>query len=163
MDGSVVATKSISIKIASYSYPTADDTTVSGNNEISENGDTFTWASTATGFIGEFTAEWSLSENLARYYEITSQEYDAVLLKGSCVVSPIAVVEDYVKGDVILTITRTNSLQSFTVRKTVFRLSGDVVMTDDTNPAVLSCLYNAGLCANSTHMTKAEAEAVSAS
>lgn len=160
VDGTAVATKSISIKIASYSYPTADDTTVSGNNEISENGDTFTWASTATGFIGEFTAEWSLSENLARYYEITSQEYDAVLLKGSCVVSPIAVVEDYVKGDVILTITRTNSLQSFTVRKTVFRLSGDVVMTDDTNPAVLSCLYNAGLCANSTHMTKAEAEAV---
>jgi hypothetical protein len=33
-------------------------------------------------------------------------------------------------------------------------------MTEDTNPEVLKCFYNAGLCASTQYMSKQEAEAV---
>lgn len=160
-DGTVVATETLNMTMVVLNYPTADNTTVSGETVPSTDNPVYTWESTATGEIGPFTAVWSLDEGLLPFFEIQSQSWDEEdPLRGSVTLVKLMDVEFYMKGNVNLTITRTNTGESFTVSKELLVLSPDVIMTEDTNPAVLEVMYNNGLCANSTYMTKAEAEAV---
>ena len=160
VDNSVIATKSLSFTVTKYTYPTADDTVLNGASQPVDD-PVYTWESTATGNVGPFSAEWSLDEALLPYYEIDSIEWDENNpLYGSCTLKKIMDVEFYVKGNISLTITYLNSGTSFTLSKEIYFLSPDVIMTSETNAPVLAALYGAGLCANSTYMTKAEAEAV---
>ena len=161
VDGSVVATKTFNVTMAVLSYPTESNTTINGDTQPEGNNPTYTWESTATGEIGAIRVEWSLDDALKPYYEIQSQEYDAENpLQGSVTLTKIMDVEAYMSGNINLTITRVSSGLSFTISKELSILNPNVIMTDKTNPAVLSVMYNNGLCANANHMTKQEAEAV---
>ena len=161
VDGSVVATKTFNVTMAVLSYPTESNTTINGDTQPEGNNPTYTWESTAQGTIGAISVEWSLDDALKPYYEIQSQEYDAENpLQGSVTLTKIMDVEAYMSGNINLTITRVSSGLSFTISKELSILNPNVIMTDKTNPAVLSVMYNNGLCANSTYMTKQEAEAV---
>lgn len=161
VDGSVVATKTFNVTMAVLSYPTESNTTINGNTQPEGNNPTYTWESTATGEIGAIRAEWSLDDSLKPFYEIKSQEYDAENpLQGSVTLTKIMDVQDYMSGNLNLTITRVSSGLSFTISKELSILNPNVIMTDKTNPAVLSVMYNNGLCANANYMTKQEAEAV---
>lgn len=161
VDGTVVASKSISLAMAVLYYPTESDTTVSGESVPSTDSPVYTWESTATGEIGPMSVEWHLDESLLPFFAIQSQQWDeSDPLHGSCTLVKLMDVEFYMKGNVNLTITRTNTGESFTVSKQLLVLSPDVIMTEETNPAVLEVMYNNGLCANATYMTKQEAQAV---
>lgn len=161
VDGSVVATKTFNVTMAVLSYPTESNTTINGDTQPEGNNPTYTWESTAIGEIGAIRVEWSLDDALKPYYEIQSQEYDAENpLQGSVTLTKIMDVEAYMSGNINLTITRVSSGLSFTISKELSILNPNVIMTDKTNPAVLSVMYNNGLCANANHMTKQEAEAV---
>ena len=160
-DGSIVVTETLGMTMVVLNYPTADNTTVSGETVPSTDNPVYTWESTAEGKMGPFTAVWSLDEGLLPFFEIQSQAWDEEdPLHGSVTLMKLMDVEFYMKGNVNLTITRTNTGESFTVSKELLVLSPDVIMTEDTNPAVLEVMYNNGLCANAAYMTKAEAEAV---
>ena len=161
VDGSTVAIKIFNVTMAVLSYPTESNTTINGDKQPEGNNPTYTWESTATGTIGAIRAEWSLDDALKPYYEIQSQEYDAENpLQGSVTLTKIMDVQDYMSGNLNLTITRVSSGLSFTISKELSILNPNVIMTDKTNPAVLSVMYNNGLCANANYMTKQEAEAV---
>lgn len=161
VDGSVVATKTFNVTMAVLSYPTESNTIINGDTQPEGNNPTYTWESTATGEIGAIRVEWSLDDSLKPLYEIQSQEYDAENpLQGSVTLTKIMDVQDYMSGNLNLTITRVSSGLSFTISKELSILNPNVIMTDKTNPAVLSVMYNNGLCANANYMTKQEAEAV---
>ena len=161
VDGSVVATKTFNVTMAVLSYPTESNTTINGDTQPEGNNPTYTWESTAEGTIGAIRVEWSLDDALKPFYEIKSQEYDAENpLQGSVTLTKIMDVEAYMSGNINLTITRVSSGLSFTISKELSILNPNVIMTDKTNPAVLSVMYNNGLCANANYMTKQEAEAV---
>ena len=161
VDGSVVATKTFNVTMAVLSYPTESNTTINGDIQPEGNNPTYTWESTATGEIGAIRVEWSLDDSLKPFYEIKSQEYDDENpLQGSVTLTKIMDVQDYMSGNLNLTITRVSSGLSFTISKELSILNPNVIMTDKTNPAVLEVMYNNGLCANTNYMTKQEAEAV---
>lgn len=160
-DGSIVATKTFNVSMAVLSYPTEENTTISGNVQPEGNNPVYTWESTAEGEIGPMSVAWSLDDTLKPYYEIMVESWNpADPLHGSVTLTKIMDVEAYMNGYIHLTITRTNTGQSVTVSKKLTVLNPNVIMTDETNPAVLEVMYNNGLCANPTYMTKAEAEAV---
>ena len=161
VDGSVVATKTFNVTMAVLSYPTESNTTIDGDTQPEGNNPTYTWESTATGEIGAIRVEWSLDDSLKPFYEIQSQEYDAENpLHGSVTLTKIMDVEAYMSGNINLTIIRVSSGLSFTISKELSILNPNVIMTDKTNPAVLSVMYNNGLCTNANYMTKQEAQAV---
>lgn len=161
VDGTVVVTETMTLTMAVLSYPTEDNTVISGSTQPEGNSPVYTWESTAEGEIGPMSVEWSLDYALKPYYEIQSQEWDEEdPLHGSVTLTKIMDVEAYMSGNINLTITRTNTGESFTISKELTVLNPNVIMTDKTNPAVLAVMYNNGLCANSTYMTKQEAEAV---
>ena len=161
VDGSIVATETMTLTMAVLSYPTAENTTISGSTQPEGNNPVYTWESTAEGEIGPMSVAWSLDEALLPYYEIMVESWNpADPLHGSVTLTKIMDVEAYMNGYIHVTITRTNTGQSVTVSKKLTVLNPNVIMTDETNPAVLSVMYNNGLCANSTYMTKQEAQAV---
>ena len=161
VDGSVVATKTFNVEMAVLNYPTESNTTISGNAIPEGDNPVYTWESTAEGKIGPMSVEWSLDDTLKPYYEIQSQQWDAEdPLHGSVTLVKIMDVEAYMNGNINLTVTRTNTGESMTVSKELTVLNPNVIMTEKTNPAVLAVMYSNGLCANSTYMTKQEAEAV---
>ena len=158
IDGSVVATKTKTFSMAKYNYPTASDTTITGDTEPSMQGSIYTWQSTATGNIGPISAVWSLDESLLSFFEITEQQIDENNpLYGSCKVTKVFDSDFYAKANLKLTITYINTGTSFTINKQIIVMSENLLMTEETNKPVLTVLYNNGLCANSTYMTKAEA------
>lgn len=161
VDGSLVASKDLLIEVIELSYPTESNTTINGDTKPEGDNPVYTWESTAMGEIGPMSVEWSLDDALKPYYEIQSQEWDEEdPLHGSVTLTKIMDVEAYMSGNINLTITRTNTGESFTISKELTVLNPNVIMTEKTNPAVLEVMYNNGLCANATYMTKQEAEAV---
>lgn len=160
VDGSTVASKSLNINVAQVNYPSESNTTIEGESSPSADNEVYTWSSSVDGIIGKFTATWTLDDELLPYYEIKSQEWDANNpLQGSCTLQKIMDVEYYMKGNINLVITKSNG-DSIVISKSLSVLSPDVIMTSDTNPAVMEVMYNNGLAAHQTYMTKAEAEAV---
>lgn len=161
VDGTVVVTENMTLTMAVLNYPTEDNTVISGSTQPEGNNPVYTWESTAEGEIGPMSVAWSLDDTLLPYYEIMVESWNpADPLHGSVTLTKIMDVEAYMNGYIHLTITRTNTGQTMTVSKKLTVLSPDVIMTDETNPAVLEVMYNNGLCANATYMTKQEAEAV---
>ena len=161
-DGSEVLSKSLTLTMNNYVYPTASNTTISGTTDVADEPFEYTWESSVSGNVGIFSAEWSLDENLGQYYEIESQEWTSEGgYQGRCVIKKKADVDFFVKGNVQFTITYTNSGQSFTLKGgDISILGAEVLMTIDTNPAVMSVMYNTGLAANAQYMTKTEAASV---
>ena len=161
VDGSVVATESMTLTMAVLNYPTEENTVISGSTQPEGNNPVYTWESTAEGEIGPMSVAWSLDDTLLPYYEIMVESWNpADPLHGSVTLTKIMDVEAYMNGYIHLTVTRTNTGQTMTVSKKLTVLNPNVIMTEETNPAVLEVMYNNGLCANAAYMTKQEAEAV---
>lgn len=161
VDGSVVATESMTLTMAVLNYPTEENTVISGSTQPEGNNPVYTWESTAEGEIGPMSVAWSLDDALLPYYEIMVESWNpADPLHGSVTLTKIMDVEAYMNGYIHLTVTRTNTGQTMTVSKKLTVLNPNVIMTEETNPAVLEVMYNNGLCANAAYMTKQEAEAV---
>ena len=161
VDGSTVVNRSMPINVIALNYPTEANTTISGEKTPSTNTPVYTWQSTATGDIGTFSVRWHLDESLLPYYEIQSQSWDASNpLEGSCTLVKLMDVEFYMNGNINLTITRTSSGESFTKSFQLLIMSENIIMTSDTNPAVMSVMFNNNLCASDKYMTKQEAQAV---
>ena len=161
VDGSTVVNRSMPINVIALNYPTEANTTISGEKTPSTNTPVYTWQSTATGDIGAFSVRWHLDEKLLPYYEIQSQSWDASNpLEGSCTLVKLMDVEFYMNGNINLTITRTSSGESFTKSFRLLIMSENIIMTSDTNPAVMSVMFNNNLCASDKYMTKQEAQAV---
>lgn len=161
VDGSVVVTENMTLTMAVLNYPTEDNTVISGSTQPEGNNPVYTWESTAEGEIGPMSVAWSLDDTLLPYYEIMVESWNpADPLHGSVTLTKIMDVEAYMNGYIHLTITRTNTGHTTTVSKKLTVLNPNVIMTEETNPAVLAVMYDNGLCANATYMTKAEAEAV---
>lgn len=161
IDNTVVATVSKSFKMSQLSYPTANDTTITGDITPTKEGTVYTWVSTATGKLGPISVAWSLDESLQAFFEISDVVWDENNpLQGSCKVTKVYEQDFYAKANLNLTITYINTGVSFTVKKQIVALSANLLMTEETNAPVLSVLYNAGLCSNSSYMTKDEAASV---
>lgn len=161
-DGSEVLSKSVTLTMNNYVYPTASNTTMAGTTTPTDEPFEYTWESSITGNVGPIEVEWSLDEYLAPYFEIQSQEWSSERgYYGNCIIQKVNDVEFFAKGSVQLTITYSNSGQKFTlIGETITVLGADVLMTTDTNPAVMQVMYNNGLAANAQYMTKDEAAAV---
>ena len=160
IDNSVVASKTMTITVVRVNYPSESNTTIEGESSPSANNEVYTWLSSVSGMLGKFTASWTIDDELLPYYEIKSQEWDANNpLQGSCTLQKIMDVEYYMKGNINLVITKRNG-DTIVISKSLSVMNPNVIMTSDTNPAVMAIMYNNGLAANSTYMTKAEAEAV---
>lgn len=161
-DGSDVLSKSITLTMNNYVYPTASNTTMAGTTTPTDEPFEYTWESSITGNVGPIEVEWSLDEYLAPYFEVQSQEWSTEGgYHGSCIIKKVNDVEFFAKGSVQLTITYANSGQSFVLTGGVVTILGaDVLMTVDTNPGAMEAMVKGGLCANSQYMTKDEAAAV---
>ena len=156
----LICTKTFNFRMANLVYPNTENTTIVGDT-MPEDNTTYTWESSVGNPLGDFTVNWSLSDELIPYFRILEQSYDVQNPRvGSCIVQPITAVEFYVKGTVNVTFTYTLTGNQVTVSKEIYKLSDNVIMTEDTNPEVLKCFYNAGLCASQQYMSKQEAEAV---
>lgn len=153
--------KSKTISMNQYVYPSADDTTVSGEAKPTTDNPVYSWESTVEGNVGQIDVEWTLDEALQPYFEVQNSEWSAEGgYHGSCTLKKIADVPYFVKANVNVTIKSKTSGVGFTKGIEITVLGGDVVMTIDTNPEVLAVLYNAGLVPNSQYVTKADAAAV---
>lgn len=161
-DGSEVLSKTLTLTMNQYVYPIASNTTISGTTSPTNEPFEYTWESSVSGNVGNIDVNWNLDENLAQYFEVQSQDWTSEGgYHGNCIIKKIKDVEFFVKGNVQLTITYINSGESFTLKGgDISILGADVLMTVDTNPAVMTALYNGGLAANSQYMTKTEAAAV---
>lgn len=161
-DGSEVLSKSVTLTMNNYVYPTASNTTMAGTTTPTDEPFEYTWESSITGNVGPIEVEWSLDEYLAPYFEVQSQEWSTEnVYHGSCIIKKVNDVEFFAKGSVQLTITYTNSGQSFVLTGGIITILGaDVLMTVDTNPGAMEAMVKGGLCANSQYMTKEEAAAV---
>lgn len=160
IDNSIVASKTITITVAQVNYPSESNTTIEGESSPSADNELYTWSSSVSGMLGKFTASWTLDDELLPYYEIKSQEWDANNpLQGSCTLQKIMDVEYYMKGNINLVITKSNG-DSIVISKSLSVMNPNVIMTIDTNPAVMEVMYNNGIAAHQTYMTKTEAEAV---
>ena len=160
VDGTVVTTKSMSIKMVNYVYPTSENTTFEGEATPSTDTPVYSWVSTAEGLAGPIDVAYTLDEALTPYFEIASTEKVEGAFSGSCTLQKIKAVETFAEGNINVTITRVNTGESFTLGRVITLLNPDVIMTSATNPNVLRVLHNAGLCASPDYMLKSEAEAV---
>ena len=161
VNGEAVVSETLGLTMIQLSYPNESNTTIEGETAPSDDNPTYTWSSSATGTIGGFTASWQLDESLLPFFEVESQVWDANdPLHGSCTLKKVGEIELVAKGNINLVITKTTTGESIVISKALSILSPNVIMTDETNPPVMAVMYNNGLAANSTYMTKQEAEAV---
>jgi precorrin-3B methylase len=61
--------------MANLVYPNVENTTITGDT-IPEDNTTYTWESSVGNPLGDFTVNWSLSDELIPYFRILEQSYD---------------------------------------------------------------------------------------
>lgn len=153
-DGNVIE-KTQQLVVSARVYPTADTTTINGPINPSDEYNTYEWGSTLA-VTGRMTAEWTLSGDVTEYLEISESDAEKCILHKLS--SPL-------NADGVLTLTLRKVVDgSEVLTKTLelIMLDPTILMTNKTNPEVMSIMYKAGLAANETYMTKDEAAAVTA-
>lgn len=149
----IVGTKRLTIEKAVY--PESSTTVISGNNYPSLERESYTWETTTQGVNGYMTGTWTLTGDIASYYEIESQNVR------SCVLRKMQDISGAVSGSLGLVLNKEgDGSQILSISATLILKDATVMMTSLSNPEAMSCMYNAGLAANSSFMTYAEAAAV---
>lgn len=144
-------TKTMTTKILSKTYPSSSDTTLSGEDKLGEE-NMYIIKHTAT-YTGDFNVEWSLS-GFDGYAEITSSN------KTLCTVARIQIPTAVISGTLSVKFKKVyNGSTIFTLTKSL-QLVNENIAVADANIAKL--FYDAGLCANSTYVTKEEAALITA-
>ena len=149
----ITGTKRLTIEKAVY--PESSTTVISGNNYPSLERESYTWETTTAGVNGHMTAEWTLTGDIASYYEIDSQDVR------ECILRKTADVSGAVSGTLNLVLKKeSDSSQILSISSTLIVKDATVMMTSLSNPEAMSCMYKAGLSASADFMTYAEAAAV---
>ena len=138
------------IAIKAIAYPTQSTTSIVGSETLEQTYEVYT-LQYASDVTGQVTAAWSLS-GLDGYAVIDS--FDDT----SCVVKKLKETELLIAGTLTCTLSKkTNGASLFSVSKTVKLVNPDIAETD---VGVCAALYAAGLSANPSYITKAEAAVV---
>lgn len=141
---------SLNVSIIARTYPTAGTTSILGLDRLSEEEVTYILKHTSS-FTGEYSVEWSLT-GLDTYAEIKESD------NTSCVVKRLKDSIELVEGSITATFKKVyNNSTASTISKNIDILNDIYAETD---PVVCKIFYDAGLCANETYITKAEARVV---
>lgn len=151
---------SIEVSILARVYPSTSDTVIVGPSRIVNEHTDYTWSSSVNGINGNMTAEWSLTGEITDggYAEIVSSNSNAcrVHLRTN---APIAVV-----GLLTLNIYRAfDNVSIVSITKGIEIKDDSILITSNSNPAMMTILYKAGLAAHETYMTKNEAALITES
>lgn len=145
-----VQTIDTAVLVKKIEYPTSSNTSINGNGTLENEYETYT-LSYPSSVNGKVTAVWSLM-GLDEYAEIVSQDNTSCVikkLKGSALLN---------QGTLTCALSKASTgANLFSITKTVEIKSDDIAETD---PAVCKGLFDAGLCANETYVTKDEARLI---
>lgn len=144
-----VADMDTTVTIKAIVFPTQEQTSIVGNSPLEEEYETFRLQHTID-VTGKMSAAWSL-EGLEGYAEIYS--YD----DKSCVIRKIQDVQTPLSGTLSCALSKQNGTSLFTVTRSVEIANPNIAETD---AGICKALYDAGLCANETFITKEEAALV---
>ena len=149
-EGIKIADTSITVK--AIVYPTQSNTSIVGNAQLENEYETYILEYPAD-VTGQVSAAWSLS-GLEEYAVINS--YDG----RSCIVKKLKEASSsVVVGTLTCTLSRASGASLFSVTKSVEVVNPNIAETD---PGICAALHAAGLCANSTYITKDEALLITA-
>ena len=144
-------TKTMTTRILSKTYPSSNDTTLEGDSQLGAE-TTYTIKHSNT-YTGDFNVTWSLT-GLDGYAEIAESS------KTSCIIRRLQVINTVISGTLTARFTKVyNGSALFTLSKSVQLVSDDIAVAD---AKIAKVFYDAGLCANSTYVTKEEAASITA-
>ena len=144
-------TKTMTTQILRKTYPSSRDTTLSGDSQLGAE-TTYTIKHSAT-YTGDFNVEWTLT-GFDDYAEITESS------KTSCTIRRLQIVTTVISGTLSVKFTKVyNGSTLFTLTKSLQLVNEDIAVAD---AAIAKIFYDAGLCANSTYVTKDEAALITA-
>lgn len=144
-------TKTMTTQILSKTYPSSSNTTLSGEDKLGAE-TTYTIKHSAT-YTGDFNVEWSLS-GFDGYAEISSSN------KTSCTITRLQNTTTVISGTLSVKFKKVyNGSTIFTLTKSLQLVNEDIAVAD---AKIAKVFYDAGLCANSTYITKEEAALITA-
>lgn len=144
-------TKTMTTRILSKTYPSSGDTTLEGDSQLGAE-TTYTIKHSNT-YTGDFNVTWSLT-GLDGYAEITESN------KTSCTIKRLQIINTVISGTLTAKFTKVyNGSALFTLSKSVQLVNDDIAVAD---AEIAKVFYDAGLCANSTYITKEEAASITA-
>lgn len=147
---STTVTKQLNIRTIARTYPTQSNTSIQGEQSLLGEETTYTIQS-SDEVNGKFITEWTL-EGMDSYAEIKESN------NTSCVIRKLNNAVAAITGTLKATIKKEyNNLQVVTITKQVQIVNENIAETD---AVVCKALYDAGLCANETYITKDEARLV---
>ena len=144
-------TKTMTTQILSKTYPSSSNTTLSGDSQLgAEN--TYTIKHSAT-YTGDFNVAWTLT-GFDSYAEIVESS------KTSCTIRRLQTTTNIINGTLSAKFTKVyNGSTLFTLTKSLQLVNEDIAVAD---AKIAKVFYDAGLCANSTYITKDEAAQITA-
>lgn len=144
-------TKTMTTNILHKTYPSSSDTALLGDSKLGAE-TTYTIKHSAT-YTGDFNVEWTLT-GFDGYAEITESS------KTSCTIKRLQIVTTVISGTLSVKFTKVyNGSTLFTLTKSLQLVNEDIAVAD---AAIAKVFYDAGLCANSTYVTKDEAALITA-
>lgn len=147
---STTVTKQLNIRTIARTYPTQSNTSIQGEQSLVGEETTYTIQS-SNEVNGKFITEWTL-EGMNSYAEIKESN------NTSCVIRKLNNAVAAITGTLKATIKKEyNNSQVVTITKQVQIVNENIAETD---ACVCKTLYDAGLCANETYITKDEARLV---
>ena len=141
------------LKIKKRIYPSS--ITINGSTRLNNEQETYTWSSSTTGITGDYRVEWELTGDILEYANIETFN------KERCIIRKTQDAVEEVTGVLTVKIIKNvNGSTASSATKTVVCLNPDILMTKTSNPEAMSCMWQAGLCANENYMTKTEATSI---
>lgn len=143
-------TKSIdtSVSVKARTYPASGTTTLSGSNRLNNTREVYKLAVTTPNVNGEYVVTWSLS-GMDGYAEIESSS------NTQCTIKKLQEATTVVNGTLTATVKKKYNNYSLFSKTFAIELVNDTIA--ETDKGIVTALYNAGLCANSTYLLKEEA------
>ena len=138
------------VNVSARVYPSSSNTSIIGDTRLDNEYTTYL-LSVPDDTNGEYNVAWSLA-GLEGYAEITSSN------NKSCVIRKIAESLSSVSGTLNCVLTKKyNNSNLFTISKAIEVVNDSIAETD---AGICQALYDAGLCANNTYITKDEAAVI---
>ena len=144
-----VQSKEINVLVQKLTYPTSYNTSINGKGTLENEYETYT-LSYSSSFEGKVSAKWSLT-GLDGYAVIDSQD------NTSCVIKKLQEATISVLGTLTCAVSKASGASLFSVTKSIEVVNDNIAETD---AGICKALYDAGLCANETYITKDEAKRI---
>ena len=137
-----------SVSVKARTYPVSGTTTLSGSTKLNNTREVYKLDITTPNVNGEYVVTWSLT-GMDGYAEIESSS------NTQCVIKKLQETATVVKGTLTATVKKKYNNGSLFSKTLDIELVNDTIA--ETDIGVVTTFYNAGLCANSTYITKEEA------